>query len=57
MANYNRVGTVDGVDYGFPFRVSGATQARNAIVSTKFDFTRNDETLYFNNEIQVPNVP
>jgi MSHA biogenesis protein MshO len=57
MANYNRVGTVDGVDYGFPFRVSGATQSRNAIVSTKFDFTRNDETLYFNNEIQVPNVP
>ena len=57
MANYTGVGIIGGVDYGFPFRVSNAIQSRNAIVSIKFNFTRNGETLYFNNEIQVPNVP
>ncbi len=42
---------------GFPFQVSAATQQRNATVLTKFTFTRNFESVTFNNEIQVPNVP
>jgi MSHA biogenesis protein MshO len=40
-----------------PFRLSNATRTRNAIVSIKMKFSRNDEDISFNNEIQVPNVP
>ncbi len=42
---------------GSPFNVIEATLVRNAIVSVKLKFHRIDEDIYFNNEIQVPNVP
>lgn len=43
--------------YEFPFTVTDATQNRNAIVLANFKFTRNFEDIYFNTEVQVPNVP
>lgn len=45
------------VSTNIPFRVSGATQVRNATVLIKFIFSLNFEEIVFNNEIQVPNVP
>ncbi|QOL26754.1 prepilin-type N-terminal cleavage/methylation domain-containing protein [Thalassotalea sp. LPB0316] len=40
-----------------PFRYAEATRLRNAIVLINISFAANDETISFNNEIQVPNVP
>ncbi len=40
-----------------PFQVKSATQYRNAMVEVRFIFSRNDEFVTFNNEIQVANVP
>ena len=40
-----------------PFSVDNATRIRNSLISIKLTFTRDDETISFNNEIQVPNVP
>ena len=45
------------VDGEFPFSVAAATQYRNSTVLAKLKFSLNNEDIYFNNEIQVPNVP
>ena len=42
---------------GIPFRYAEATRLRNAIVLINMTFAANDESISFNNEIQVPNVP
>ena len=39
------------------FKVVDATLQRNALVQLRLEFSRNLETIVFNNEIQVPNVP
>ncbi|MBL4822839.1 MAG: prepilin-type N-terminal cleavage/methylation domain-containing protein [Colwellia sp.] len=40
-----------------PFGLTEATQLRNSMVLIKLSFTSNLESIVFNNEIQVPNVP
>lgn len=40
-----------------PFSVVEATLQRNALVLVRLEFFLNLETIVFNNEIQVPNVP
>ena len=40
-----------------PFKVENATLLRNAMVLVKLTFNINNESIVFNNEIQVPNVP
>lgn len=48
----------DGVTLIQPFKLRVATQLRNSMVLTKLAFTSNNfESIVFNNEIQVPNVP
>lgn len=42
---------------GDVFNYTPATLQRNAIVQTNLHFIRNDETIVFNNEIHIPNVP
>lgn len=44
-------------DTVLPFRVVNATLQRNSLVQIQFTFFKNLETIVFNNEIQVPNVP
>jgi MSHA biogenesis protein MshO len=39
------------------FSVTNATLQRNALVQIRLAFFKNSETIVFNNEIQVPNVP
>jgi MSHA biogenesis protein MshO len=39
------------------FSVANATLQRNSLVQTRLAFSKNSETIVFNNEIQVPNVP
>ena len=56
MANFVRI-EGDSGGYNFPFTVTEATQTRNSIVLANFKFSRNSENIYFNNEMQVPNVP
>ena len=40
-----------------PFEVTEATLQRNGFVQVYFEFSLNEETIAFNNEIQMPNVP
>lgn len=40
-----------------PFKVENATLLRNSLVLVKLTFNPNNESVVFNNEIQVPNVP
>lgn len=40
-----------------PFEVYNATLLRNSLVLVKLTFNRNNESVVFNNEIQVSNVP
>jgi MSHA biogenesis protein MshO len=40
-----------------PFQTFPATLQRNGLALTRLKFVRNLETIVFNNEIQVPNVP
>ncbi|MBL4765551.1 MAG: prepilin-type N-terminal cleavage/methylation domain-containing protein [Colwellia sp.] len=40
-----------------PFKVENATLLRNSMVLVKLTFNPNNESIVFNNEIQVPNVP
>lgn len=40
-----------------PFQFADSTRQRNAIVLVNFTFEENFESISFNNEIQVPNVP
>ena len=40
-----------------PFDIQPATLQRNAMVDIHFMFEKNNETVTFNNEIQVLNVP
>ncbi len=40
-----------------PFEILAATLQRNAMVQVHFQFEKNNETVTFNNEIQVLNVP
>lgn len=42
---------------GAPFVYASGTRQRNAIVLVNFTFSENFESISFNNEIQVPNVP
>ena len=39
------------------FSLAAASQYRNALVQVRLTFNNNDETVVFNNEVQVPNVP
>ncbi len=39
------------------FRVENATLQRNSLIQMRLAFFKNSETIVFNNEIQVPNVP
>jgi len=39
------------------FNAGTATRQRNGTVETRFEFSRNNEVIRFNNEVQVPNVP
>jgi MSHA biogenesis protein MshO len=39
------------------FSVDNATLQRNSLVQIRLAFSKNSETIVFNNEIQVPNVP
>jgi len=41
----------------YPFRVSEATQYRNATALIKLIFNRNGEFVVFNNEVHIPNAP
>tara|TARA_R110001583_G_scaffold112288_2_gene261644 strand:- start:1441 stop:2244 length:804 start_codon:yes stop_codon:yes gene_type:complete len=40
-----------------PFTIENASLQRNSIVQVVLKFTKNNEEVVFNNEIQVPNVP
>ena len=40
-----------------PFNVSQATHERNAVATTTLTFSKNDEQITFNNDVQVINVP
>jgi MSHA biogenesis protein MshO len=40
-----------------PFTIEDASLQRNSIVQVVLTFTKNNEEITFNNEIQVPNVP
>ena len=40
-----------------PFTIGDASLQRNSIVQVVLKFTKNNEEIIFNNEIQVPNVP
>lgn len=40
-----------------PFNVLPATLQRNAMVQISLQFKQNDEVVFFNTEVQVPNVP
>jgi len=40
-----------------PFTIKDASLQRNSIVQVVLKFTKNNEEVIFNNEIQVPNVP
>jgi MSHA biogenesis protein MshO len=40
-----------------PFDIENASLLRNASILVTLSFTRNDETITFNNEVQVRNVP
>ena len=40
-----------------PFTIDDASLQRNSIVQVVLKFTKNNEEVAFNNEIQVPNVP
>jgi len=39
------------------FNASSVSHQRNGTVGIRFEFARNNEVIYFNNEVQVPNVP
>lgn len=41
----------------FPFKVSQATQFRNATALIKLRFNKNEEIVVFNSEVHVPNAP
>ena len=47
----------DGSTLIAPFTLTEPTQLRNSMVLIKLAFTKNNESVVFNNEIQVPNVP
>jgi len=40
-----------------PFKVSAATLQRNALVNVSLEFLNNDESIVFNHEIHIENVP
>jgi len=40
-----------------PFKVNEATLQRNAIINISLEFLNNDESIVFNHEIHVENVP
>jgi MSHA biogenesis protein MshO len=39
------------------FNAGTGTRQRNGIIEARFEFSRNNEVIRFNNEVQVPNVP
>ncbi|WP_077340997.1 PilW family protein [Pseudocolwellia agarivorans] len=41
----------------FPFKLSQATQFRNATALIKLRFNKNEEVVVFNSEVHVPNAP
>lgn len=41
----------------YPFRISEATQSRNSMALIKLIFSRNGESVVFNNEVHIPNAP
>lgn len=47
----------DGLTLIPPFKLTDSTQLRNSMVMVKLTFTSNMESIVFNNEIQVSNVP
>lgn len=51
LENYSTSGNMP------PFQTFPATLQRNGLVQIRLRFVRNLETIIFNNEIQVPNVP
>jgi len=64
VTDANGIATTNGVlmaqhvqEGAAPFSVAEASHQRNAIVQVKLVFERIDETVTFNNEIQVMNVP
>jgi MSHA biogenesis protein MshO len=47
----------ENITNGNPFTIKNASLQRNSIVQVVLQFTKNNEVVVFNNEIQVPNVP
>jgi MSHA biogenesis protein MshO len=47
----------EGITNSTPFTIENASLQRNSIVQVVLTFTKNNEEITFNNEIQVPNVP
>jgi MSHA biogenesis protein MshO len=39
------------------FKAGTGSRQRNGTIELGFEFSRNNETIHFNNEVQVPNVP
>ncbi|MGJ8680146.1 PulJ/GspJ family protein [Paraglaciecola sp.] len=47
----------DGLTNTLPFQVVGASLTRNGLINILFAFERNEETINYNIEVHIPNVP